>query len=312
VKIIDDTVIEVLQDERGVSELKLKSGADCKADMYVDSSGFVSLLLGKTFNEPFVSFKKALFCDKAVVGGWKRIDEPIKPYTIAETMQYGWAWQIEHEHRINRGYVYCSSFVSDEEAEREFRAKNPKIEKTRIVKFVAGAYARGWVKNVIGIGNAYGFVEPLEATSLATICVQASILVETLGTFDGMVTETAKDLYNNRGWKMWNSNLDFLAVHYKFNRRFDNPFWRECWEKTDIGAAGKSSSTIRRTGPAGCGACRSSRATTIATTAWKDISRCWWACRCPISRHLCPSRANASCGDASSRNTRTAQKALIP
>ena len=124
------------------------------------------LLLGKALGEPFVSFKRSLFCDRAVVGGWDRgRDEPIKPYTTCETMDAGWCWQIEHENRINRGYVYSSDFISDEEAEREFRAKNPKVGPTRIVRFVSGRYQRGWVKNVVAIGNASGFVEPLEATA---------------------------------------------------------------------------------------------------------------------------------------------------
>ncbi|HEV8604496.1 MAG TPA: tryptophan 7-halogenase [Tepidisphaeraceae bacterium] len=251
VKIMDDTVIEVLQDEGGITALKLVSGQTATADMFVDSSGFVSLLLGKTLKEPFVSFKHALFCDKAVIGGWARTDEPIKPYTTAETMQCGWAWQIEHEHRINRGYVDCSSFISDEEAEREFRSKNPKVEKTRIVKFISGCYQRGWVKNVVGIGNAYGFVEPLEATSLATICLQASMLTETLNSSKGMVSELAKELYNKRGSRAWDSNRDFLGVHYKFNRRFDNPFWRECREKTDIGAGQELVEYFQENGPSG-------------------------------------------------------------
>ena len=64
-------------------------------------------------------------------------------------MDAGWCWQIEHEHRINRGYVYSSDFIRDEDAEREFRAKNPKVGTTRIVRFVAGRYERTWVKNVV-------------------------------------------------------------------------------------------------------------------------------------------------------------------
>jgi tryptophan halogenase len=198
-----------------------------------------------------MSFKNALFCDRAVVGGWTRAEEPIKPYTTAESMDCGWCWQIEHEHRINRGYVYSSAFISDEEAEREFRSKNPKAEKTRIVKFVCGCYQRGWVKNVVGIGNAFGFVEPLEASSLATICLQSQIMAETLVSSHGQVSETLKGLFNARCSGIWNSIRDFLAVHYKFNRRLDNPFWRECREKTDIGTAEEIVEYFRENGPSG-------------------------------------------------------------
>ena len=251
VKIVDDTVIEVTQDDHRITGLKLASGGTATADLFVDSSGFYSLLLGKTLKEPFVSFKNALFCDRAVVGGWDRTDEVIEPYTTAESMDCGWCWQIEHEHRINRGYVYSSPFISDEEAEREFRSKNPKVEKTRIVKFVSGTYQRGWVKNVVSVGNAFGFVEPLEATSLATICVQVQMLVETLRSSHGHISECLRELYNLRGRRMWDSNRDFLAVHYKFNTRTDNAFWRECREKTDIGAGEEIVEYYRENGPSG-------------------------------------------------------------
>ena len=166
IQIMDDTVVEVKQNERGIAGLLLASGQTVAADLYVDSSGFRSVLLGKALGEPFRSFKASLFCERAVVGGWQRSEEPIKPYTTAETMNAGWCWQIEHEHRINRGYVYSPDFISDDEAEQEFRAKNPKVGSTRIVKFVSGRYERAWVKNVVAIGNAGGFVEPLESTSL--------------------------------------------------------------------------------------------------------------------------------------------------
>src|SRR5439155_1035909 len=82
------------------------------------------------------------------------------------TMNAGWCWQIEHETRVNRGYVYSSAFITDDEAEREFRAVCPRVTTTRVVRFVTGRYERNWVKNVVAIGNATGFVEPLEATAL--------------------------------------------------------------------------------------------------------------------------------------------------
>ncbi|HTK78374.1 MAG TPA: FAD-dependent oxidoreductase, partial [Gemmataceae bacterium] len=182
ISIADGTVVDVRQDgDGGVADVLLASGERLSADLYVDASGFRSLLLGKTFGEPFVSFKSSLFCDRAVVGGWDRgADEPIQPYTVAETMDAGWCWRIDHTHRINRGYVYSSSFISDEDAEREYRAKNPKVESARVIRFMTGHYARAWVKNVVAIGNSNGFVEPLESTAIAHICVMSQNLAEML------------------------------------------------------------------------------------------------------------------------------------
>src|SRR5207248_805307 len=130
----DDTVVEVLQNDDGVAGLRLASGMTATADLYVDCSGFASLLLGKTLKEPYFSFKSSLYNDRAVASWWDRTDEPMQHYTTAETMNCGWCWRIDHEHQIARGYVYSSGFISDSDAEAEFRAKNPKVTDTRIVK----------------------------------------------------------------------------------------------------------------------------------------------------------------------------------
>jgi len=111
---------------QGSRDLEFEDGRRLVADFYVDASGFRSELLGKALEEPYVSYDKSLFCDRAVVGGWERTTEPILPYTTAETMDAGWSWQIEHEHHVNRGYVYSSQAISDDEAAAEFRAKNPR------------------------------------------------------------------------------------------------------------------------------------------------------------------------------------------
>jgi tryptophan halogenase len=247
--IVDDTVVNVPVDEGGVRRLELKSGANIEADLYVDCSGFVSELLGKTLKEPFISFRSTLFCDRAVIGGWERgPDEQIQPYTVAETMNAGWAWRIDHEHLVNRGYVYCSSFITDDEADREFRAKNPKVKNTRVIKFITGRYARSWVKNVVAIGNASGFVEPLEATAIAAICEQTNTLSAALAINPALGPNMAA-LGNNRDERYWDAIRRFLAVHYAFNTRLDTPFWREAREKTDLAGAERIVEYYKENGP---------------------------------------------------------------
>jgi tryptophan halogenase len=245
----EDTVEEVMQDEQGVAGLRMVSGRTMQADLYLDCSGFASVLIGRALGEPFISFKPSLFNDRAVVGGWKREEEPIKPYTTAETMDAGWCWQIEHEHRINRGYVYSSDFISDEQAEAEFRRKNPKVEKTRVVRFHTGRFQRSWVKNVVGIGNSSGFVEPLESTSLGGICVQCQAVAESLVECDRFVYPTMPTQFNRRNSRIWDEIRDFLAIHFKFNRRLDTPYWQACRNDADIGCAQNIVDYYREVGP---------------------------------------------------------------
>jgi tryptophan halogenase len=245
----DDFVAQVREDETGVSGLVLKSGRTMTADLYIDCSGFGSLLLSKTLHEPYVSFKPTLFCDRAIWGGWERTEEPIRPYTTAEAMDAGWCWRIDHEFLINRGYVYSSAFLADDEAEKEFRHKNPKVETTKPVKFVSGRYERSWVKNVVGVGNSSGFVEPLESTSLGVICDESDSLVNSLIECDREPTPTVVRQYNKRFAVKWDNIRDFLGLHYKFNTGMQTAFWKACRADCDIGGAVEIVDYYRENGP---------------------------------------------------------------
>jgi tryptophan halogenase len=251
VTVQDDKVVDVAVGEQGVRLLKLASGEEATADLYVDASGFASRLLGKALGEPFVSFTPSLFNDRAVVGGWEReAGDPIRPYTTCQTMNSGWLWQIEHERRINRGYVYCSAFISDEEADREFRAASPHVTgPTRVVKFVSGRYERSWVKNVVAIGNASGFVEPLEATALGVIAMQCRLLCDSLIDSRRRPNDPMRHCVNNYHRRNWDAVRRFLAVHYRYNTRLDTPYWTHCRAATDLAGAEEVVDFYRCNGP---------------------------------------------------------------
>lgn len=235
---------------QGIAALITEKGERITADLFVDASGFRSELLGRTLNEPFLNYTDSLFCDRAVIGGWPRTDEPIKPYTLVETMDAGWCWQIEHENWINRGYVYSSNFINDENARGELLRKNPRIaNEPRVVKFRTGRYQRSWVDNVVAVGNAAGFVEPLEATSLQVISVEVSTLADSLIDSLCAPTPTLIQLYNDFNARAWDDIRDFLAVHYKFNTRLETPFWRACQNDTHLHGASFLVDFYRENGP---------------------------------------------------------------
>jgi tryptophan halogenase len=226
---ITDATAKAETGGEGIAALVTDKGERITGDLFVDASGFRSELLGRALNEPYISYADTLFSDRAVIGGWQRAtDEPILPYTVAETMEAGWCWRIDHEHLINRGYVYSSGFISDDAAREEFLRKNPKVapDTTRIIKFRSGRYARGWVGNVVGIGNAYGFVEPLESTALQVLCIEVSTLADALLDCRCEPNPSMVRLYNRYNNEQWDDIRNFLAIHYKFNKRIDNRFWR--------------------------------------------------------------------------------------
>jgi len=250
VKIVDATITPE-RSEKGIEALITEKGERLTADLYIDASGFRSELLGKALQEPYMSYSDSLFCDRAVIGGWSRTDEPIKPYTLVETMDAGWCWQIEHEGWINRGYVYASSFISDDTAREELLRRNPKISnEPRMVKFRSGRSVRNWVGNVVAVGNAAGFVEPLEATALQIICVETSTLADSL--IDSLCdpTPTLIELYNRYNAQASDDIRDFLSVHYAFNTRLETEFWRACRNETKLHGANSSSIFTGKTAPA--------------------------------------------------------------
>jgi tryptophan 7-halogenase len=252
VAIIDGRVNGADRDEAGLTAVHLEDGRRMEADFFIDASGFRSELLGKKLEEPFVSFDKTLFCDRAVVGGWEREDEPILPYTTAEAMEAGWSWRIDHEHHVNRGYVYSSQAISDDQAAKEFLRKNPKAPQSpRVVKFRSGCYKRLWVDNVVAIGNAGGFVEPLEATALMIVCSHCKTLVDFLDHAALEPTPSMRRLYNDLVWGTWTDIRDFLGLHYKSNTAMDTPFWKHCQSETDLSGIGELLEFYEENGPTG-------------------------------------------------------------
>ena len=176
---ISGDMVDATQSAEGnVTELVLKSGERVTADLFIDCSGFRSQVLAGKLNEPFIGYGDSLFCDRAAVGQWQREPgDPVLPYTTTETMDHGWAWRIDFPTHVTRGYVFSSAFCPDEQAICEFRTANPKLDDNiRIVEFTCGRYENFWQKNVIAIGNASGFVEPLEATALHLLVEQIRLV----------------------------------------------------------------------------------------------------------------------------------------
>jgi tryptophan halogenase len=252
VEITDARVSSAERGPQGISSILLEDGRRIEADLFVDASGFRSELLGRTLEEPFISFERSLFCDRAVIGGWERTTEPILPYTTAETMDAGWVWQIEHEHHVNRGYVYSSEAISDDEAAAEFLRKNPKAPASpRVVKFRSGRYRDAWVGNVVGIGNAGGFVEPLEATALMIVCSFSQMLVNVLLEAPEGPSPSMRRLFNQMTAASWDDIRDFLSLHYRLNTRLETAFWRHCREDTEIGRLAALVEFYQENGPTG-------------------------------------------------------------
>ncbi|MFO0614687.1 MAG: tryptophan halogenase family protein [Polyangiaceae bacterium] len=231
-----------------VEHLVDDGGREHAFDLYVDCSGFRSFLLGEKLGAPFTSYASTLFTDRALAFNAPHAGK-LKPYTTARTMQAGWCWDIPIREDDHLGYVYSSNFLGDDAALAEAKAIWPDMKGERVVKFRSGRHDRLWVGNVFAVGNAYAFVEPLESTGLLMITRAITSLVRSFPMRDARASAATRRFVNDTVGRDWDRLRWFLAAHYKFNRRFDSPFWREVRETCDISGLEHALALFRELGP---------------------------------------------------------------
>ena len=76
-----------------------------------------------------------------------------------------------------------------------------------------------WVDNVVAVGNAGGFVEPLEATALMIVCSHCQTLVDFLLHSEMEPTPSMRDLYNDLTRATWHDIRDFLGLRVDLGAR---------------------------------------------------------------------------------------------
>lgn len=207
-----------------VEAITLENGEAVFGDLFIDCSGFVSLLLGKTLGEPFEDWSHWLPCDRAQAVPC-RTQTAITPYTSATAMPAGWRWRIPLQHRTGNGYVYASNFTTDDEAREALlgAVEGEPLAEPRVLRFTAGRRRRSWVHNCIGIGLASGFLEPLESTSIYLIQAAITGLVELFP--DAGDSAIERDEFNRLIDLEYDRIRDFLILHYCATERSDTPFW---------------------------------------------------------------------------------------
>lgn len=219
--------VELSPLDGGVSALKLADGRTVEGDFFIDCTGFAGLLIEKALRTGYQDWSHWLPCDRAIAvpcanGG------DFTPYTISTAHDAGWQWRIPLQHRIGNGYVHCSEFVSEADAADALmgRLDGRALADPKVLHFKTGRRRKPWNRNVLAIGLAAGFLEPLESTSLHLI---HSGIMRFLAMFPHarIDTLTAAE-YNRITEEEWVGVRDFLILHYAANRRTGGELWRHC------------------------------------------------------------------------------------
>ena len=219
-----------LDNESGfVSSVTMENGDVLKGDLFIDCSGFRGLLIEQALKTGYDDWSNYLPCNRAVALPCLREDGsgPL-PYTRATAHSAGWQWQVPLQHRNGNGHVYCNEYMSDDEAHSILVnniAGKPGAE-PNFLRFVTGRRKKFWNKNVVALGLASGFMEPLESTSLHLVNTGINKLIALLS-LDG-VTQAQEDAFNRLTGKEYARIRDFLILHYNSTTRDDSPFWNYC------------------------------------------------------------------------------------
>jgi tryptophan 7-halogenase len=223
---IEGKISEVLQrpGDGHVQTLVMEDGTRVEGELFIDCTGFRGLLIEQVLKTGYEDWTHWLPCDRAIAAPCASV-EAFTPYTRSTAHQAGWQWRIPLQHRTGNGHVFCSRYVSEDEATAVLLSNldGQLLAEPRTLRFVTGMRRLGWNKNVVSIGLASGFLEPLESTSIHLIQTAIARLIDFFPSAG--FEQTDIDEYNRQFRFEFERIRDFIILHYHLNQRTDSPFW---------------------------------------------------------------------------------------
>jgi tryptophan 7-halogenase len=228
VRRIEGRVVDVTVGGRGlVDTLRLQDGRSISGDFFIDCSGFEALVIERALKTGYVDWSHWLPCDRAVAVQCESAGD-FAPFMQSTAQECGWQWRIPLRHQVCNGYVYSSSYLSDDEARMTLleSLEGAPLSDARHFGFKAGRRTQAWVGNCLALGLAAGFLEPLESTSIHLVQTALGRLFALFPDRDFDPAISAE--YNRLTALEYERVRDFLILHYAASKREDAPFWRDC------------------------------------------------------------------------------------
>ncbi|MAF28762.1 MAG: tryptophan halogenase [Croceicoccus sp.] len=208
-----------------ITSVELEGGIHIEGDLFIDCSGFRGLLIEDALETGYEDWSHWLPVDRALAMPTSNIASPA-PFTRATAHGAGWQWRIPLQHRTGNGHVFCGAFMEDDEAERILRrhVEGEPIAEPRLIRFQTGMRRKAWNHNVVSLGLASGFIEPLESTSIHLIQNGIARLFSLFP--EKEISPLERDEYNRGMREIYCDIRDFIILHYKATQRDDTEFWR--------------------------------------------------------------------------------------
>lgn len=234
VKFIDDVYTESVLDKDGNIEKIICENNIIESDLFVDCSGFKSLLLEKVMGAEFIDFNSTLINNRVVRAKIPYTDKEnqLKNYTNCVALKNGWCWEIPLWDCLSLGYVHSLKFSTEEDIKTEFKnhclkkGVEIKDEDISIINYKTGRHDRGWIKNVVSVGLSYGFLEPLESTGILTLLHNSFRFLEMLSKRDLFYTDIDRNIFNYSVAKEIDNLRGFIEIHYALSHRDDSDYWK--------------------------------------------------------------------------------------
>jgi tryptophan 7-halogenase len=220
--------VHLRADDGHIEGVTLKDGQRFDGEFFIDCSGFRGLLIEGALKTGYEDWTQWLPCDRAVAAPCRTGGEGMIPFTRASARKAGWQWRIPLQHRTGNGHVYCSQFMSDDEAAATLmdNLDGAPLADPRFLRFTTGRRKKFWNKNCVAIGLAAGFMEPLESTSLHLIQMGIARFLALFPNADA--SPLSADEYNRLTQDEYEGVRDFIILHYHANSRRDGELWRHC------------------------------------------------------------------------------------
>ncbi len=219
--------VELDGESGDIAALHLEDGSQIEGDLFIDCTGFRALLIEGALHVGYDDWSHQLPCDRAIAIQTESTVPPV-PYTRAIAHEAGWQWRIPLQHRRGNGIVYCSRYMTDEQAEELLcsTVEGAPCSKPNRIRFTTGARRKQWYRNCVAVGLSSGFMEPLESTSIHLI-QRAVLRIIRMMPF-GEIAQSDVDEFNDQQLLDMVQIRDFLILHYKATERRDSAFWRQC------------------------------------------------------------------------------------
>lgn len=221
----------ILGDDGDIRSVETEQAGPIGGDLFVDCTGFRSLLLGEALGVPFRDCGDVLLCDSAlaVQAPYETPDDPIASHTISTAQSAGWIWDIGLPTRRGVGYVYSSRHIDDDRAESELRdylGPRHRNSSVRKISIRSGHREVFWKRNCVAVGLAAGFLEPLEASAIVLVELSAKLVAEQMPENRAVMDIVARRFNDVTSYR-WGRIIDFLKLHYVLTKRTDTSFWRD-------------------------------------------------------------------------------------